>query len=42
VPINSVAERSNTPTSKFVVVSIAPAVDTDVAVQEVRASAERL
>ena len=36
VPINSVAERSNTPTSKFVVVSIAPAVDTDVAVQEVR------
>jgi anaerobic selenocysteine-containing dehydrogenase len=42
VPINSVAERSNTPTSKFVVISIAPAVDTDVAAQEIRASAERL
>jgi anaerobic selenocysteine-containing dehydrogenase len=42
VPINSVAERSNTPTSKFVVISIAPAMDTDVAAQEVRASAERL
>jgi len=24
VPINSVAERSNTPTSKFVIISLAP------------------
>ncbi len=36
VPINSVAERSNTPTSKFVVVSIAPATDADGAAQEIR------
>ena len=27
VPINSVAERSNTPTSKFVIISIAPSPD---------------
>ena len=27
VPINSVAERSNTPTSKFVVISVAPSAD---------------
>jgi molybdopterin-dependent oxidoreductase alpha subunit len=31
VPINSVAERSNTPTSKFVIISIAPSPDADVA-----------
>ncbi len=36
VPINSVAERSNTPTSKFVVISIAPATDADGAAQEIR------
>ena len=36
VPIDSVAERSNTPTSKFVVISIAPAVDTDAAVDAIR------
>jgi molybdopterin-dependent oxidoreductase alpha subunit len=31
VPINSVAERSNTPTSKFVIISIAPSPDAAVA-----------
>ncbi len=31
VPINSVAERSNTPTSKFVIISIAPSPDAEVA-----------
>ena len=36
VPIDSVAERSNTPTSKFVVISIAPATDADGAAQEIR------
>jgi molybdopterin-dependent oxidoreductase alpha subunit len=35
VPINSVAERSNTPTSKFVVISIAPAADADVAARAI-------
>ena len=39
VPINSVAERSNTPTSKFVVISIAPAADADAAAQEIRSTA---
>ena len=38
VPINSVAERSNTPTSKFVVISIAPAADDRVAVEEIRSA----
>jgi molybdopterin-dependent oxidoreductase alpha subunit len=33
VPINSVAERSNTPTSKFVVISIAPSPDAELAVR---------
>jgi molybdopterin-dependent oxidoreductase alpha subunit len=33
VPINSVAERSNTPTSKFVIISIAPSPDAEVAAQ---------
>ncbi len=31
VPINSVAERSNTPTSKFVIISIAPSPDAELA-----------
>lgn len=35
VPINSVAERSNTPTSKFVVISVAPAADADIAAQAI-------
>jgi len=39
VPIDSVAERSNTPTSKFVVVTIAPAADDRVAVEEIRSAA---
>jgi molybdopterin-dependent oxidoreductase alpha subunit len=39
VPINSVAERSNTPTSKFVVISITPTADTAAAAQEIRATA---
>ena len=37
VPINSVAERSNTPTSKFVIISIAPAADANAAVEEILA-----
>jgi molybdopterin-dependent oxidoreductase alpha subunit len=36
VSINSVAERSNTPVSKFVVISIAPAADADAAVDAIR------
>ena len=39
VSINSVAERSNTPTSKFVVISIAPAADAEAAVQAIRSNA---
>jgi molybdopterin-dependent oxidoreductase alpha subunit len=38
VSINSVAERSNTPTSKFVVISVAPTIDVDAAVEEIRAA----
>ncbi len=38
VPIESVAERSNQPTSKFVVISIAAATDADVAVEEILAA----
>ncbi len=34
VPINSVAERSNTPTSKFVVISVAPSADAEDAARE--------
>ncbi|MEP7071509.1 MAG: hypothetical protein ABI839_03925, partial [Verrucomicrobiota bacterium] len=37
VPINSVAERSNTPTSKFVVISIAPSPDAAKASQNILA-----
>ena len=39
VPINSVAERSNTPTSKFVIISVAPAADAEAAAQEIRSNA---
>ena len=39
VPINSVADRSNTPTSKFVIISIAPSPDVEAAVQELRVAA---
>jgi len=35
VPINSVAERSNTPTSKFVVISITPAADAEEAAKSI-------
>ncbi len=42
VPINSTAERSNTPTSKSVVISVAPSseADTAEAVQQIRRNAE--
>jgi molybdopterin-dependent oxidoreductase alpha subunit len=36
VPINSTAERSNTPTSKSVIISVAPTVDVENAVAELR------
>jgi molybdopterin-dependent oxidoreductase alpha subunit len=39
VPIDSVAERSNTPTSKFVVISVAPSADAELAVQNIRSAA---
>ena len=39
VPINSVAERSNTPTSKFVVISIAPAADAEAVAQKIGSTA---
>ncbi len=39
VPINSTAERSNTPTSKFVVITVAPSPDVEAAVSELRAAA---
>jgi molybdopterin-dependent oxidoreductase alpha subunit len=35
VPINSTAERANTPSSKYVVISIAPSPDPDVAVKRI-------
>ncbi|MDQ6765583.1 MAG: FdhF/YdeP family oxidoreductase [Verrucomicrobiota bacterium] len=35
VPINSVADRSNTPTSKYVIISIAPSTETNSAVNEI-------
>ncbi|MBA3385639.1 MAG: FdhF/YdeP family oxidoreductase, partial [Chthoniobacterales bacterium] len=38
VSINSVAERSNTPTSKFTIISVAPSADADVALQEILAA----
>ncbi len=40
VPINSVAERSNTPTSKFVVVSITPSPDAESAAQQIAIGTE--
>jgi molybdopterin-dependent oxidoreductase alpha subunit len=39
VPIDSVAEGSNTPTSKFVVISIAPAAEAQAAAQSIRSTA---
>jgi len=39
VPISSVADRSNTPTSKFVVISVAPAADAEAAAEEIRLAA---
>jgi molybdopterin-dependent oxidoreductase alpha subunit len=39
VPINSVAERSNTPTSKFVVISVVPAADAEAVAQEISSAA---
>jgi len=39
VPINSTAERSNTPISKSVVISVAPAADADKALEELRRGA---
>jgi anaerobic selenocysteine-containing dehydrogenase len=39
VPINSTADRSNTPTSKSVVISIAPSIDPAKAMAELRAGA---
>ena len=37
VPINSVAERSNTPTSKFVIISVAPSRDPQAAAEQILA-----
>ena len=42
VPINSTAERSNTPTSKFVVISVAPAKDVSAAVGAIRVTANEI
>ncbi|MEO8204571.1 MAG: molybdopterin dinucleotide binding domain-containing protein, partial [Chthoniobacterales bacterium] len=39
IPINSTAKRSNTPTSKCVIITIAPSPDADRAVQTLRADA---
>ncbi len=39
VPINSTAERANTPTSKFVIISVAPSPDATTAVNEIRQAA---
>jgi len=39
VPIDSVAERSNTPTSKFVVISITPAADAEEAAKSILSAA---
>lgn len=39
IPINSTADRSNTPTSKSVVITIAPTLDADNAVAELRRNA---
>jgi anaerobic selenocysteine-containing dehydrogenase len=40
VPINSTAERSNTPTSKSVIISVAPSPDPENAFAEMRAGAK--
>jgi len=39
VPINSVAERSNTPTSKYVIISVAPSADSEAAIEHLRKDA---
>ncbi len=39
VPINSVADRSNTPTSKFIVISVEPSGNTEAVVREIRSTA---
>ncbi|MBV9128593.1 MAG: FdhF/YdeP family oxidoreductase [Verrucomicrobia bacterium] len=39
VPINSTAEKSNTPTSKFVVITVAPSPDVEAGVAELRTAA---
>lgn len=39
VPINSVAERSNTPTSKFVVISVKPVTEAESVVREIQSAA---
>ena len=39
VPINSTAERANTPASKFIVISLAPSPDADKAVNKIIAGA---
>lgn len=39
VPVNSVADRCNTPTSKFVIISIVPSVDVTAGVEALRAAA---
>jgi anaerobic selenocysteine-containing dehydrogenase len=39
VSVNSSADRSNTPTSKSVVISVHPSVDTEVAVDQIRREA---
>ena len=41
VPISSVADRSNMPTSKFVVISVAPAADAEAAAEDIRLAARR-
>jgi anaerobic selenocysteine-containing dehydrogenase len=40
VPINSVAERSNTPTSKFVIISISPSQDDEIALRKLISDAD--
>jgi hypothetical protein len=42
VPIDSVADRSNTPTSKFIVISVAPSADAGAAAKEIRSAAKEI
>ncbi|MBA3762044.1 MAG: hypothetical protein H0X04_01705 [Chthoniobacterales bacterium] len=41
VPINSVAERSNTPTSKFVIITVTPSADSESALQGILKATSR-